>query len=138
MISTEQIDYMLRLMYSPERLNKDLELGIIYELALHKEKPCGYLALEYQPATSTAMLHKLYLLPELHGLGYGHAMLLHVSSLARSMSATEILLRVNQANGRAIQAYRRAGFSIKDSVRDDIGSGFVMDDFLMAKTVQSS
>jgi hypothetical protein len=40
---------------------------------------------------------------------------------------------VNKANARAIMAYKRNGFVITESVITDIGGGFVMDDYVMAK-----
>jgi len=40
---------------------------------------------------------------------------------------------VNKRNVRAIKAYQRNGFEIADSVVTDIGGGFVMDDYVMAK-----
>ena len=42
-------------------------------------------------------------------------------------------ISVNKRNARAIAAYQRNGFVIADSVVTDIGSGFVMDDYIMAK-----
>jgi hypothetical protein len=40
---------------------------------------------------------------------------------------------VNKRNTRAIAAYQRNGFVTADSVVTDIGGGFVMDDYIMAK-----
>ena len=42
-----------------------------------------------------------------------------------------IRLTVNKYNKNSIAAYRKWGFKIIDSVVTDIGSGFVMDDFIM-------
>ena len=132
-ISREQIDYMLAKMHSRIRLEADLKACIRYDIVRHEGQPCGYMALECRNDSSTATLHKLYLLPSLQGCGLGQTMLQHALTLARSMGATEVSLRVNKANLRAIRAYERAGFSIKDSIREDIGGGFVMDDFVMSR-----
>jgi ribosomal protein S18 acetylase RimI-like enzyme len=46
---------------------------------------------------------------------------------------TTLILAVNKRNEKAIAAYRKQGFAVRDSVCVDIGNGFVMDDFIMAK-----
>jgi ribosomal protein S18 acetylase RimI-like enzyme len=40
---------------------------------------------------------------------------------------------VNKRNERAINSYRKYGFAVRETVVDDIGGGFVMDDFIMEK-----
>ena len=47
------------------------------------------------------------------------------------------MLSVNKHNTRAIAAYRRNGFVIAESVVTDIGGGFVMDDYVMAKNLSA-
>ena len=44
-------------------------------------------------------------------------------------------LTVNKYNELAIRAYVGKGFETIDSVETDIGEGFIMDDFVMQKTV---
>jgi len=78
-------------------------------------------------------LHKLYLLPEMHGRGLGSLLLQHVEREVRAGAGHRLVLSVNKRNARAIAAYRRNGFDIADSVVTDIGNGFVMDDYIMAK-----
>jgi GNAT superfamily N-acetyltransferase len=78
-------------------------------------------------------LHKLYLLPEMHGYGLGSHLLLHVEREVCARSGRRLILSVNKRNARAIAAYRRNGFVIAESVVTDIGNGFVMDDYVMAK-----
>jgi hypothetical protein len=45
------------------------------------------------------------------------------------------VLAVNKNNAKAIAAYHHHGFRIADAVVKEIGSGFVMDDYLMEKAV---
>jgi ribosomal protein S18 acetylase RimI-like enzyme len=77
----------------------------------------------------------LYLLPELHGHGLGSLLLQHVEVKVHATGAQRMVLAVNKRNARAITTYKRNGFAIIDSVVTDIGGGFVMDDYVMAKDI---
>jgi len=46
------------------------------------------------------------------------------------------VLGVNRFNEKAIRAYRRNGFAIREELKTDIGGGFVMDDFIMEKGLE--
>lgn len=135
MISEAQINYMLGRMYAPETIIRELAAGTAYELAELAGQPVGYLALSHDAGIRRAELHKLYLADEWQGKGYGQAMLRRVLELARKLEAGTISLRVNRRNLRAQRAYRRAGFRIEGELREDIGCGFVMDDFVMVRTL---
>jgi len=80
-------------------------------------------------------LHKLYLLPELHGRGLGSRLLEQVESEVRQIGAGRLILSVNKRNVKVIAAYQRNGFVIAQSIVTDIGGGFVMDDYVMAKNM---
>lgn len=132
MISLEQIEYMLGWMYSAEKIADELATGVHWELALLDEVPAGYLSLTFHSAT-LAELNKLYLLPDLQGRGLGQAMLARAIECAAGRGCTELRLRVNKRNARALRSYDRAGFRIVDSLTADIGGGFVMDDYVLKK-----
>jgi len=78
-------------------------------------------------------LYKLYLLPEMHGRGLGSRLLQHVEREVWAGAGRRLILSVNKRNTKAITAYKRNGFAIVESVVTDIGGGFVMDDYVMAK-----
>ena len=42
---------------------------------------------------------------------------------------------MNIHNALAISVYVRLGFSVRDTLVEDIGGGFVMDDYVMEKTI---
>ena len=54
---------------------------------------------------------------------------------ARRRRATTLILNVNKRNAQAVRAYEKHGFAIRESVVVDIGEGFVMDDFVMARSI---
>ncbi len=131
LISSAQIEYMLERMYSAATLACELGEGVRYELAELKGQPVAYLATSVHVAARHVELHKLYLAPELHGRGFGQVMLRHALAGAVALGASRLELRVNRRNLRAQRAYERAGFKIAGEVCQDIGGGFVMDDFVM-------
>ena len=133
-ITMEQIDYMLARMYSPDVLRDEIRSqGIRYDLLLVDGRPSGFAS--YGPTSESGVmkLHKLYLLPEMHGRGLGSLLLQHVEREVRTGARRRLILSVNKRNARAITAYKRNGFVVAESVVTDIGNGFVMDDYVMAK-----
>jgi GNAT superfamily N-acetyltransferase len=133
-ITMEQIDYMLARMYSLDVLRDEIRSqGIRYDRLLLDGKLAGFAS--YGPTSELGVmkLHKLYLLPELHGRGLGSRLLQHVEREVRAGGVRRLILSVNKRNARAITAYQRNGFVITESVVTDIGGGFVMDDYIMAK-----
>ncbi len=133
-ITSEQIDYMLARMYSLDVLRDEIRSqGIRYDLLLVDGKPAGFAS--YGPTSESGVikLHKLYLLAEMHGRGLGSRLLQQVEHEVRAGAGCRLILSVNKRNARAIAAYQRNGFVTADSVVTDIGGGFVMDDYIMAK-----
>ena len=133
-ITSEQIDYMLARMYSLDVLRDEIRSqGIRYDLLLVDGKPAGFAS--YGPTSESGVikLHKLYLLAEMHGRGLGSRLLQQVEHEVRAGAGSRLILSVNKRNARAIAAYQRNGFVTADSVVTDIGGGFVMDDYIMAK-----
>ncbi len=133
MLSLAQIEHMLGRMYSAATLAREIGEGIRYDLMERAGKPIGYLAISVRPDGQQAELHKLYLLPELQGQGAGQVMLDHAIAVAVAAGAKRLELRVNRHNLRAQRAYLRAGFHIERELCQDIGGGFVMDDFVMVR-----
>jgi GNAT superfamily N-acetyltransferase len=133
-ITRAQIDYMLEWMYAPGVLRDEIHSqGIRYDCLFVDGKLAGFASCGPASEPGVTKLHKLYLLPELHGRGLGSRLLQYCEREARKLGARRLILSVNKRNAKAITAYQRNGFAVADSVVTDIGSGFVMDDFVMAK-----
>ena len=131
-VSAEQMAYMLGWMYAEETLRSELAEGVCWELARLDAKAAGYLSITFG-AEGVAKLNKLYLLPEHQGRGLGQRMIARALALADGRGAGEVRLQVNKANLRAQRAYERAGFVRIAEAVFDIGGGFAMDDYIMAR-----
>ena len=133
-LSPEQIDYMMKMMYAPEVMERELASGYHFELVKVNGEAAGYISYSlYDGHPGTAKLHKVYLLSRFHGLGLGQQMLDQAQRQCRELGCRSIILAVNKHNDRAIRAYKRNGFAVADSVRNPIGGGFFMDDYIMRK-----
>jgi diamine N-acetyltransferase len=135
-LTGEQIEYMLAWMYDVEQLRRDVARGVAYEVLLDDERVVGFCGYEELPGH--IKLHKLYLdVPE-HGRGLGSTLLRHVEEKARRRGLAKVVLGVNRFNEKAIRAYRRNGYAIREALKTDIGGGFVMDDWIMEKELSGS
>lgn len=134
-ISMEQIEYMLKLMYSAKNIEKEIKEGIIWELVEHEGIPIGFIALTCT-GDGVVKLNKLYLKKTTHGKGLGQECLKHVIDFATHHKFHKVYLTVNKGNEAAIKAYEKAGFLKTDSVVNDIGAGFVMDDYIYTLSIK--
>lgn len=128
-LSPEQIVYMMKMMYAPEVMEKELASGSSFDLLVVDGKDAGYMVYAPYDEPGSMKLHKLYLLEEYQGKGYGQKMLHHVIDTAKARGFTSVILAVNKQNEKAQKAYQRFGFEHYKSVQIDIGSGFIMDDY---------
>jgi diamine N-acetyltransferase len=133
-ITHDQIDYMLERGYALPVLEGFLDRddrGL--ELAMVGGELAGFAAWYVTDDRAVAKLDKLYVLQSRQRLGLGGRLMARVSDFARDAGATRLVLNVNKHNTQAIRAYEKQGFTIREAVVVDIGGGFVMDDYVMAK-----
>ena len=133
-ITTEQIDYMLALGYSHAALSRFIEEeGAGLDLARFGDRLAGFAAYYLSEGGRELKLDKLYVLQEFQGRGVGSRLIAATETRARAQRCSTLILNVNKNNVQAIRAYEKNGFAIREAVVVDIGNGFVMDDFVMAK-----
>lgn len=131
-LSPEQIQYMLNLMYELKTLESQLEKGHTFLLVEEDGKELGFAGFELNHSDGPkAKLHKIYLLPESQGKGVGKKLILEVAARAKAAGQKNLLLNVNKYNQNAIDFYKRIGFEEIYKEVIDIGSGYVMDDVVM-------
>lgn len=132
-ISREQIDYMLARMYDVVELARQLGQGTVFLRLLVDGRLIGFAAHSPTSDPDERKLDKLYLHPDHQRHGHGSRLLQRVMEEARALGCSSLMLTVNKRNTKAIAAYEKNGFTIRESVVMDIGGGFVMDDYVMAR-----
>jgi len=130
-IGQQQIDYMLDKMYSKAEMLKQFLQGHIFLIAEEGENQFGFAGYSIvNHEERIYKLHKLYVLPTAHGKGVGKILMNEVFNQVKDAGGTALELNVNKRNS-AKDFYAKAGFTIKESVKIDIGNGFFMDDYIM-------
>lgn len=129
-IGTDQINYMLDMMYSYPSLTEQMNLkGNVFYLIHEGEKCIGFISVSKTENTSRSyFIHKYYLLQELAGKGAGTSAFI---ALIKLLNPEEFRLTVNRQNFKSINFYFKNGFKIEQVADFDIGNGYVMNDFVM-------
>ncbi len=134
-IGPDQVEYMLENFQSPEAIREQIQGGSVYYLALYRGEEAGYLAFEPDQADRGAKLSKLYVRSELRRMGIGRRILEYACRVCRKMGWKRLWLTVNRNNHGAIAFYKQMGFEVEGTLVQDIGQGFVMDDYKMVKKI---
>jgi GNAT superfamily N-acetyltransferase len=138
-IGQAQVDYMLAGRYTPERLR--LYLGASdrwMDLLKLDGALAGYCSYAYAPVAGEMKLEQLYLLQQHRGKGLGALMMHRVECQSRALGRSVLVLQVNKRNTASIEIYRKSGFVVREAAVFDIGGGFFMDDYVMAKSLAAA
>lgn len=137
-ISQEQIRYMLDLMYSHAKIEAAVsDSNQAFWLAEKDGQTLGFCGIEFgHPTSQYLRIHKLYVLPDTQGLGIGKLLVDKVSGEAQLHQLPFLHLNVNKQN-KAYHFYLKIGFEILEEEIIDIGNGFVMDDYILIRKVDS-
>jgi len=134
MITAEQVEYMLKGRYTPEKLRAYVGAPDRWLKLLRVDgRPVGYCSYSIGPTPKEMKLEQLYLLAEMKGQGLGGLMLRHIEDDARAHGCASIWLTVNKGNEGSIGIYKKSGYTLREEAVFDIGNGFVMDDYVMEK-----
>lgn len=136
-ISKEQIMYMLKMHYNKESLQKQIgEFGHHFLLAEEGKRPVGFISYEINyKSKPQLMIHKLYILPNMQGLGIGIKFLDLMSETALKNNNHQLCLKVYYKNIKAIRFYKKYGF-VKSGIKTlNIGNGYKICDHVMIKKI---
>jgi len=129
-ISMDQIEYMLRLLYAPSALANEAENGQNFFFMLENKVPIGFLGIT-RKEKNRLKLDKLYLSESHRGKGYGKEMMAFVEREAKRLEAKFLFLNVNRFN-HTLDFYKKMGFEIELNLDIPFGP-FWLNDFVMVK-----
>lgn len=128
-IGKAQNDYMIGKFQSVEAVRDQLAHGYQYYFVSIGGRRIGFLA--FYPKESCMYLSKFYLYRAERGKGFARQMLDFVIRKAREAGLPSIELNVNR-NNSAVLVYEKLGFERIRTEKNDIGSGYFMDDYVYA------
>lgn len=133
-ISKQQIDYMLSQMYNLPTLTEQWHCNHTFLMFKNNAQYIGFAHYQINfNSNHDAKLHKLYLLANLQGKGFGKKGLNYIIHEVRTANQKSLILNVNK-NNSAFEFYKKIGFTILTEEVLDIGNGFVMDDYVLQIT----
>ncbi len=127
-ITVEQIDYMLKKMYSTESLIEQMTVKKdTFYLVLVNHTPQGFISIT-NTDEKNYFLNKFYMIQNSAAKGKGTRAFKQLLSI---LQPDKITLTVNRQNYKSINFYFKNGFVIERVADFDIGNNFVMNDFVM-------
>ncbi len=126
----EQVEYMLDKFQSEKAVKEQIENGTVYNIIYRNETPCGYFAVDINKPKGKMFLSKLYIRKDARGLGLARTAFGIMKNMAEENGLSAIWLHVNKRNP-SVEIYKAMGFEITEAVKDSIGGGFYMDDYIM-------
>ena len=132
-LSVEQMEYMLAEMYSETEITNHFQNPYYHYYLIQDENNSsfeGFIGYEHHYEDQTTKLHRIYLVPESKGKGFGKEALQFLNLKVAENGDERIILNVNKYNA-ARNFYESQGYNVFGEGAFDIGKGFIMDDFLM-------
>ncbi len=127
-IGADQVDYMLDKFQSENAITKQIQnMGYIYYLIKTNKNAIGYFAIIQE--NEELFLSKLYIQKTMRGKGLARKTIDFIKTIALESNLGKITLTVNKNNIGPIAAYQKLGFVNTGPVIQDIGGGFIMDDY---------
>lgn len=134
-LSKTQIDYMVEKFQSVSAMTNQIENQNYHYFFLNLDGVnIGYTGV--QPDKDNKLfLSKLYIQKEYRGKGYAREAFDFLEGMCKGMGLQSIWLTVNRFNENSIKVYEKRGFQTVRTQVTDIGNNYVMDDYVMEKTL---
>lgn len=130
-IGQQQVDYMLDKIYNLESLKDQVHAKKHqFYLIESNQNNIGFVSISSEN-NQDFFIHKFYVLTQQSNRGIGSRVL---DLIVAMFSPKSLSLTVNRQNYKSINFYFKNGFKIERVADFDIGNGFVMNDFVMAKS----
>ena len=132
-LSKEQLDYMLELIYSEKALQQQMDQNHEFILVKDGSEVVGFASYSLV-ASQVYKLHKIYVLTSQQGKGTGRFIIDELVKNIKAKGATALQLNVNRFNNAKI-FYEKLGFAVIREEDIDIGKGYFMNDYVMEKRI---
>ena len=132
-IGNKQVDYMLDKFQSASAIEGQVADGYEYFVLNYNAEAAGYISVKCE--ADTLFLSKIYVLSSCRGKKIAKNAMRFIEEKAKNNQLKYIRLTVNIHNTNSIKAYEKMGFVNSGPTVADIGNGFIMDDYLMIKTL---
>ena len=125
-LSAQQIDYMMALMYSEEALLQQMKDNHEFIIVKDGKEAIGFASFSMtQPGVYK--LHKIYVAPLNQGKGTGRFVIEQIIKAIVRKGGLSLQLNVNR-NNKAKEFYEKLGFKVIKEEDIDIGNGYLMNE----------
>lgn len=133
-IGKDQVDYMLLKFQSQEAIKCQIENeGYQYYKLENLGGLAGYFSIHMD--SDSLFLSKIYIDKKYRGRNYSRKIMGYLEQVCKENKLSKIWLTVNRENIASIAVYETLGFVKTRTQVADIGSGYVMDDYIMEKSL---
>jgi len=126
-IGHKQVEYMLESFQNPKAILAQINEGYRYFLLSYEEVFIGYMAVRQKG--KSLFVSKFYIKKNSRQKGYARHALIFLKKLAKKEGLFSLSLTVNIHNTAAIKAYTALGFINTGTLIQEIGEGYIMDDY---------
>lgn len=134
-ITPAQIEYMLAQRYRPVLVRQFIARGDHWLAARAEGALVGFVH-GHPLNAGDYKLDKLYVDLDWQRHGIGGKLIDELAARVVHHGFVRLVLRVNRQNQQAITAYLKHGFTVTTIHLEDIGNGFIMDDYVMTKELR--
>ena len=129
LIGEAQNDYMISKFQSVSAIREQIAEGYRYYFVLKNQEQLGFMA--FYPKNKKMYLSKFYVDSKFRGQGIASKMFQFVKEQSIKEKLSAIVLNVNRNNKEVIDIYQHLGFRKIREEKNEIGKGYVMDDFVL-------
>lgn len=129
LLQKDQCDYMVDLFLSPKAIAQSIDEGYEFYTLGPIDDPEGFVS--FKCSDDDMFLSKLYASASSRGTGAGKFMMKFLSNLCVERGLGSIWLTCNRSNKPSLDFYDHMGFRIEGSEDNQIGNGYVMDDYIL-------
>lgn len=131
-LTDEQIEYMVDRYQSDNVVTKKMiNEGYDYYLLNNGSNVIGFMS--YMKDDDKLIINNLYVLKSYRDKGYNELTIKKITKECKDTSIKKIDIVINKLNKEAIDMYSNIGFSNIDNQQQDIGNGYVIDNYLFEK-----